>query len=75
MDDEQIKEKRLWENETLEETKARDRNRDHYFRCPLCMNLFHHRECERNEDTGAYLCPNLCIAPFIQDPYDNSSPD
>lgn len=62
-----------------EREPTNDRKRDNYFRCPYCGNLFYQgKEGEllaRDSETGAFLCPNGCIKPFIQEPYASSLPE
>lgn len=46
-------------------------NRDDYFRCRFCKELFLDEYCIPDEITGALQCPNGCSASYEQDPYES----
>lgn len=45
-------------------------NRDDFHRCPVCLQLIADETCDRDKETGAYICPNGCVKPYIQPPYE-----
>jgi len=49
--------------------------RDDMHRCGICKKLFKDEDCilELNEEGGSnkgFQCPNLCVEPFEQPPYE-----
>lgn len=55
---------------TVEDWKKLDRNRDNYFRCKHCGQLWHHEQCILDNVKG-YQCPSGCIEEFVQAPYES----
>lgn len=49
-------------------------NRDDYFRCKICGQLFTHEECTLDTIRG-YLCPRGCQVPFKQEDYESPFQD
>lgn len=49
-------------------------NRDDYYRCKICKQLFKNVECVLDEDEG-YQCPNGCVKPFEQPQYESPMQD
>ena len=52
----------------------KDRNRDNYFRCHICGDLYHQELVNMNTTEG-YICPKGCEVPFIQPPYETPIDD
>ena len=48
-------------------TKTPSMDRNDYFRCPHCFELFPDEDCELTEN--GYICPNRCEPSFNQPPY------
>lgn len=46
-------------------------NRDDFTRCKYCLLLYKTDDALRDSKTGAYKCPNGCVEPFIQPPYES----
>lgn len=49
-------------------------NRDDYFRCKICKQLFSHDEGILDLDKG-YMCPNGCTPPYEQPSYQSPLQD
>ena len=49
-------------------------NRDDYFRCKECKQLFSNDECELDQDKG-YLCPNGCVKQYKMPDYESPMND
>ena len=49
-------------------------NRDKYFRCKHCKQLFPDEQCIIHEIKGLQ-CPNGCVEPFIQPSYESPFQD
>jgi hypothetical protein len=45
--------------------------RDDMYRCKWCKGLFPDNKCTRDPITGVYICPNQCVEPFNQPPYES----
>lgn len=60
-------------NDMDEEPKSR--SRDDYWRCKICKQLNSDKDCERDDVSGAYLCPNGCKVEFVQPPYESPLSD
>jgi hypothetical protein len=65
-----------WQNEDnrdewlVSDFKKVDSNRDNYHRCKHCKELFHQDQCILDNSKG-YQCPNGCVEPFVQPPYES----
>lgn len=44
--------------------------RDDYFRCRWCKQLFYQEDLVLDPNTG-YQCPNGCVEPYNQPPYES----